>query len=273
MITPSTADMWMRAQVEAAETLVKELPERVAKLSEPTLGAGVGECIRSLDVDAPLTVMYAFSCLCVYILANYFDWVFEYGFGIRDLQKDFFSCPPLQFFSFFDLRCYWRLFSHVLGHSSWNHLMGNLVILFLVGPACEQAFGAYDVGQVILYVAVFSAFAHMLFGDPAAFQLGASGVVFALILLNSLLAIKVGKVPITFICQVVLWVYKEMLSELWKDLTGRVDGTSNLAHLSGAFIGTFFGFTLHHERMQGKLTSTSARLLGKEHARHRQPAP
>jgi hypothetical protein len=41
-------------------------------------------------------------------------------------------------------------------------------------------------------------------------QMGLSGVVFMLILLNSLLAVKTRKIPITFLIVAYMWVRKEV---------------------------------------------------------------
>lgn len=101
----------------------------------------------------------------------------------------------------------------------------------------------------------------MAFGHPAAIQLGASGVVFSLILLNSLLAVRVGKIPLTFVCQVVLWIYKEVVEGLWSSWMGEVGGTSNCAHLSGALVGTIFGFKLHQERLDAKMKVIGSKWL------------
>ena len=36
---------------------------------------------------------------------------------------------------------YLRLFTHVLGHSGLDHLMGNMAMILLLGPALEEKYG------------------------------------------------------------------------------------------------------------------------------------
>ena len=106
-----------------------------------------------------------------------------------------------------------------------EHLNGNMVNLLLVGPPCEREFGTHQLTKIFLWVAAASGLAHMVFGPANTLQLGASGkfarsesylskktqypmrpsltgVVFALILLSSLVSVRgPNSVPLTFICQ------------------------------------------------------------------------
>ena len=88
-------------------------------------------------------------------------------------------------------------------------------------------------------VAVASALAHMAFGHSHSGQLGGSGVVSALILLNSLGAASSGRVPLTFLLTAVFWLSDEVQSILTRD------GVSHAAHLAGALVGTAAGYTIH----------------------------
>ena len=54
-------------------------------------------------------------------------------------------------------------------------------------PACERHFGALALLKIIFYVALASGVAHMFLGAHNTVQLGASGVVFSMIILNSLI--------------------------------------------------------------------------------------
>ena len=52
-----------------------------------------------------------------------------------------------QFFSVYrsslaDPLTYVRFFGHVLGHSSYEHYMGNMLLLLLVGPGLEEKYGS-----------------------------------------------------------------------------------------------------------------------------------
>ena len=71
---------------------------------------------------------------------------------------------------------------------------------------------------------------------------GASGVVFALILLNSLISARTGQLPLTFVLTLVLWCSGEVAALLAED------GVSHIAHLSGAAVGSYAGYHLHAEQ-------------------------
>ena len=50
------------------------------------------------------------------------------------------KCPvPFNFKSVLD---YVKLFTHVLGHVSWGHVMGNLSFILLLGPLLEERYGS-----------------------------------------------------------------------------------------------------------------------------------
>lgn len=240
-----------------ATAAIQKLPKRLSIAVEPYLGPTVSPYIGYIDVDAPLTISFAFVCWGVHCLAA-MPALFLFS-GTKDWQFEYFSVMPYAHFSFRAPSHYWRLFSHVLGHGDWGHLRGNLVNLFLVGPACERAFGSFNLCKVIMYVALFSALTHFLFGHPAAVQLGASGVCFMLILLNSLIQLKANTIPVTFLLQIYLWVQQEVLDQLFSENAG----VSNLAHLSGALVGTYFGFALHGAKMRERVKAVGIEWLAR----------
>lgn len=66
--------------------------------------------IKTLDIDAPLTLLFAALCMQVYFMTHYMQWFFQSFMGLdQDLQMAFFSAHPWQYFSFLDWRSYWRL--------------------------------------------------------------------------------------------------------------------------------------------------------------------
>ena len=76
---------------------------------------------------------------------------------------------------------YIRFFTHVLGHASVSHMVGNLMMILVIGPLLEEKYGSRALLLVILITALVTGIAHfILFPGPA--LLGASGVVFAFIL-------------------------------------------------------------------------------------------
>ena len=44
--------------------------------------------------------------------------------------------------SFLDPLTYIRIFTHVLGHASWAHLLSNFTFILLLGPMLEEKYGS-----------------------------------------------------------------------------------------------------------------------------------
>jgi len=75
-----------------------------------------------------------------------------------------------------------------------------------------------------------------LFFDNSALC-GASGIVFACIVLSSFTVFKDGEIPLSFILVVILFVGKE----IYNGITIQ-DNISNLTHIIGGVVGSFFGY-------------------------------
>src|SRR5688500_13976068 len=68
-------------------------------------------------------------------------------FGTAALRV--FSVPG--YMDFANPLAYVRLFTHVLGHESWRHLMSNLLVILLIGPLLEEKYGS---GKLVLMICV-----------------------------------------------------------------------------------------------------------------------
>ena len=174
-----------------------------------------------------------------------------------------------------------NLFTGSFAHSDWGHLRGNVVSLLLVAPTCECALGAHALLKIMAATSFASSAMHLLstflLGKDQLFVMGASDVVFSFIILNSLLPATGGsagdayahggggggggvgaggggifdgvrrgkpatrpKVPLSFVLQVGLWCWKEFAAQFLG--ASKDDGISHLAHLTGAAVGTWFGW-------------------------------
>lgn len=131
---------------------------------------------------------------------------------------------------------YVRFFGHVLGHANWNHFIGNIMFILIVGPLLEEKYGSADILFVILATALVTGIANYVF-FPQYRVLGASGVVFALILLSSLTSFKDGTIPLTFILVSILYIGGEVYSALFV-----TDNVSNFSHIVGGLVGAGLGF-------------------------------
>ena len=71
---------------------------------------------------------------------------------------------------------------------------------------------------------------------------GASGVVFAFILLASFTGFKEGELPLTFILVAAIFLGQQVV----EGITVR-DNISNMAHIAGGIVGAAFGYFLNRK--------------------------
>ena len=133
---------------------------------------------------------------------------------------------------------YLRLFLHVLGHSGIAHYMGNILMLLVAGPPLEEKYGSLDLLLSILITAAVSGLVQMLF-FPGSALLGASGIVFMMIVMSSLAGMEDGKIPLTLILVVLLYLGRELL-----DMVFQKDNISQLSHIIGGLCGAGLGLVL-----------------------------
>jgi len=131
------------------------------------------------------------------------------------------------------------LVSHVIGHASLNHLLGNMTFILLLGPIIEEKYGSRFTLFMIVITALVTGLLNVSFFDTG--LLGASGIVFMLILLVSFTNVKKGEIPLTFILVALLFVGKEVLDSIG------TDQVSQFAHIIGGACGSLFGFLGHSQ--------------------------
>jgi membrane associated rhomboid family serine protease len=126
------------------------------------------------------------------------------------------------------------LFTHVIGHASLEHLIGNLTFILLLGPIIEEKYGDRRTLFMMVMTALITGFLNILFFHTG--LMGASGIVFMFILLVSFTNSKSGEIPLTFILIALLFIGKEVLQSL------QTDQISQFAHIIGGVVGSIFGF-------------------------------
>ena len=138
---------------------------------------------------------------------------------------------------------YIRFFGHVLGHASWDHFFGNIMMLLVVGPLLEEKYGSANILLVILATALVTGVINFIF-FPHVQLLGASGVVFAFILLASLTSIEEEKIPLTFILVALIYIGQQVYDGLFIR-----DNVSNLTHILGGIVGSSLGYVMNKNKM------------------------
>lgn len=146
--------------------------------------------------------------------------------------------------SFANLMTYLHMFTHVFGHSGWNHFIGNMAYILLLGPLLEEKYGGKNLIEVICITAVITAVLNAIF-FPNVALCGASGVVFAFILLSSFTSFNEGEIPITFILVAVIYIGQQVYDGITID-----DNVSNLSHVLGGIIGAVSGFVFNKEKRE-----------------------
>ncbi len=139
-------------------------------------------------------------------------------------------------FNFSSLTSYITMFTYVIGHANSNHLMGNLTFILLLGPVLEEKYGSSKILFMMIFTALITAIIQVLLFDNSV--LGASGIVFMMIVLVSFTNVKRGRIPITFILILILFIGKEIINGF------ETNSISEFGHIMGGFIGSLFGFTL-----------------------------
>ena len=139
-----------------------------------------------------------------------------------------------------------RMVCHVFGHADRNHLLNNMMYILLLGPMLEEKYGSKRLILVMLAAALLTGAINYIF-FPRTMLLGASGIVFAMILLSSITCTQDGAIPVTFILVALLYVGQEV----WQAVTVR-DNVSNMAHIAGGAVGAGLGFVLNRVTGDGR---------------------
>lgn len=136
---------------------------------------------------------------------------------------------------------YLRLITHIFGHDGWEHFIGNMSYLLLLGPMLEEKYGSKELIEVIGITAVITGLIHYIFFWNTAL-LGASGVVFAFILMASFTGFNKREIPLTFLLVAFFFIGQQ----IYQGIAIR-DNISNVTHIVGGLIGAGTGYALNRK--------------------------
>ncbi len=168
--------------------------------------------------NAPVVLTFAVLALIVTFLPE-------------ETRVHYFAAHP----KLYDWTSYLGLFTHILGHGSWEHYLGNFMLILLLGPILEERHGSLRLLIMMLITALVTGLANVVLSSHP--LLGASGIVFMMILLASTANIKQGEIPLTFIAIALIYMGGEVYRAIKND-----DNVSHMAHLIGGLAGAAFGF-------------------------------
>lgn len=132
-----------------------------------------------------------------------------------------------------------RAITHIFGHADWSHLIGNMSYLLLLGPMLEEKYKSSTLAIVVVLTALATSLVNYIF-FPYIALCGASGVVFAFILLSSFTSFKDGEIPLTFILVALFFLGQQV----YEGITVQ-DNISNAAHIVGGIVGGITGYVLN----------------------------
>lgn len=179
-----------------------------------------------ISFNSPVILGFTLFSLVALLLAQ------VTGGGTNDLFFSVYRAPLT------DPLTWVRFFGHVLGHAGWQHFIGNIMLILVIGPLLEEKYGSGEVLFVILITAFVTGLLNFaLF--PQVQLLGASGVTFALILLSSFVSVKEGEIPLTFLLVAVIYIGGEVINGIFIR-----DSVSNLSHIAGGAVGAVLGVGL-----------------------------
>jgi membrane associated rhomboid family serine protease len=98
----------------------------------------------------------------------------------------------------------------------------------------EENYGSITLLVMILITALATGILNVLLFNS--YLMGASGVVFMMILLSSFTNFSQGEIPLTFILVLILYMGVQIF------LSFEQDNISQFAHIIGGLCGSFFGF-------------------------------
>ncbi|MCJ8291010.1 MAG: rhomboid family intramembrane serine protease [Crocinitomicaceae bacterium] len=175
-----------------------------------------------VTVNAPFSIIFSIAAIALYFLFQADGTIPR----MLTLHGDF---------QFSNWEWYISLVGYTLGHASIAHLIGNISILLLIGPFIEKRWGTKRLAIMFVMAAVITALVHIIFWDHR--LIGASGIVFMMIVLSSLVDLKSKEIPLTFILIVFLFIGQELVRSFGDDQV------SQFAHICGGVLGGIFGFS------------------------------
>jgi len=181
---------------------------------------------RRIRLNAPAVLGFTAVCLIAFVLSLITG-------GASDLALFSMYRSPL-----LSPMTWLRSVGHVFGHAGWDHLIGNLMYILILGPMLEEKYGSRRLLLIMLTAALVTGWLHWLL-FPQLRLMGASGIVFALILLASVTGSESGDIPLTLILVAVLYLGQQ----IYEAVTVQAH-ISYMAHIAGGLVGGAAGLLL-----------------------------
>lgn len=145
---------------------------------------------------------------------------------------------------------YWQFITYMFTHANFSHIFFNMLGLFFFGIEVERRMGSSEFALFYFFcgiaAGIFSYFVYIYTGNYRVFLLGASGVVFAVLLAYALyypdsIIYIMGVFPVKAVYLVMGYTAIEIYSHISRPMSG----VAHLTHLAGfAFAYIYFMFRL-----------------------------
>ena len=180
--------------------------------------------LKKINYNSPVVLSFAFISFITLILGYITN-----GYTTQKWFCVYRSSP-------FGISYYIRLFGHVLGHADLSHYINNMMMILLIGPMLEEKYKSKNLIVMMTITAFITGIVNILIFSSG--LLGASGIVFMMIVLSSATSVKEGKIPLTLILVVIMYLGEQITAGLFSS-----DNISQLTHIVGGICGGIFGMT------------------------------
>jgi len=188
----------------------------------------------AIDLNAPVILWLTIIALAILII----DMI------IPDSMVNMVMLLGARRTSFTDPMQYVRLFTHVLVHADITHYVGNFMMILAIGPMVEEKYGSGRLVLITIITALVTGLVKVIF-FPGVVLVGASGIVFMLILMASFTNIRQGRLPITVLLVAILYIGNEVIQGLFT-----IDQVSRISHIIGGLCGAVFGVIFHSKKLR-----------------------
>ena len=158
---------------------------------------------------------------------------------------------------------WWTFFTSMFLHGNWEHLIGNMLFLYIAGCTIEDLWGKPLYITFYLSGGILAAWTHDLkFPDSAVPLIGASGAIAALM---GAFLVRLYKTRIKFFYLIGIWIRGTFLAPAWIALPlwlliqfwsaatlGESAGVAFWAHIGGFIFGGIFGIAMNILRFEEK---------------------
>ncbi len=178
-----------------------------------------------IDFNAPVVLSVTFISFAMLCISTVF------GEGVYRMFGIYYT-------SFLSPLMYMRMFTHIFMHANWAHFAGNFMLILAIGPMVEEKYGSARLAVMGIITAFVTGLVNVVF-FPGTLLIGASGIVFMLILLSSFVNVQEGKFPLTVILVAFFFIGNEILNGVMSS-----DNISQMGHILGGLCGGGFGMVL-----------------------------